>query len=165
MNDFAGAQIVYENLINRFPTHEMRHIAELSRADCMLALAGAEPEAIGDAVIALERLLDLPNIPLDFQTEVAYKWAFALLKSGSDAKAKEVLSLSVSRFLLDGPKALELGASGRYWVSRSMLKLGEILEKEGSLEEARRLYRKMVAYDLPGRKIALSRADRLIAID
>lgn len=165
MNDFAEAQIVYENLINRFPTHEMRYITELSRADCMLALAGAESGEIGDAVVALERLLDLPNIPLDFQTEVAYKWAFALLKSGSDGKAKEVLSLSISRFLLDGPQAMELGATGRYWVSRSMLKLGEMLEKEDSLQEARKLYRKMVAYDLPGRQIALSRADRLIAID
>jgi tetratricopeptide (TPR) repeat protein len=165
MNDFAGAQIIYENLINRFPAHEMRYIAELSRADCMLALAGAEPGGIGDAVVALERLLDLPNIPLDFQTEVAYKWAFALLKSGSDTKAKEVLSLSISRFLLDGPQAVELGATGRYWVSRSMLKLGEMLEKEGAPQEARKLYRKMVAYDLPGRQIAISRADRLIAID
>jgi len=165
MNDFAGAQIVYENLINGFPAHEMRYVAELSRADCMLALAGNEPSALGDVVVILERLLDLPNLPLDFQAEAAHKWAFALLKSNSTEKAKEVLSLSVSRFLLDGKQAAELGAAGRYWVARSMLQLGDILEKEDALAEARRVYRKLIAYNLPGRHIAISRADRLLNIE
>jgi tetratricopeptide (TPR) repeat protein len=164
MNDFAGAQIVYENLINGFPSHDLRYIAELSRADCMLALAGNEPSALGDVVVILERLLDLPNLPLDFQAEAAHKWAFALIKRNSMDKAKEVLSLSVSRFLLDGQKAEELGVAGRYWVARSMLQLGEVLEEEGSLVEARRVYRKLIAYDLPGRHIAISRADRLLDV-
>lgn len=165
MNDFAGAQIVYENLINGYPAHVMRYVAELSRADCMLALAGNEPDALGDVVVVLERLLDLPNLPLDFQAEASYKWAFALLKSEASAKAKEVLSLSVTRFLLDGSKAAELGAPGRYWVARSMLKLGELLEQEEALAEARRVYRKMIAYNLPGRHIAISRADRLLDVE
>lgn len=165
MNDFAGAQIVYENLINGFPTHEMRYVAELSRADCMLALAGNESSALADVVVILERLLDLPNLPLDFQAEAAHKWAFALLKSDSIENAKEVLSLSVSRFLLDGQQAVELGAPGRYWVARSMLQLGEILEDEGDVAEARRVYRKLIAYNLPGRHIAISRSDRLLDVE
>lgn len=165
MNDFAGAQIVYENLINRFPAHEMRYVAELSRADCMLALAGNEAGGLVDVIVVLERLLDLPNLPLDFQAEAAYKWAFALMKNGSASKAKEVLSLSVSRFILDGQQAVELGDAGRYWVARSMLKLGELLEEEQSLLEARRVYRKMIAYNLPGRHIAISRADRLLNVE
>lgn len=165
MNDFAGAQIVYENLINGFPAHEMRYIAELSRADCMLALAGNEAGGLGDVVVVLERLLDLPNLPLDFQAEASYKWAFALIKTQSMTKAKEVLSLSVSRFLLDGQQAADLGAAGRYWVARSMLKLGELLEKEEALAEARRVYRKMIAFNLPGRHIAIARADRLLSIE
>ncbi|TVP78706.1 MAG: hypothetical protein EA353_07700 [Puniceicoccaceae bacterium] len=165
MNDFAGAQIVYENLINRYPTHELRYLAELSRADCLLALAGNQPGELLDAVVQLERLLDLPRLPLDFQAEASFKWAFALQKSGATAKAKEVLSLAVARFLLDGIVAEELGAPGRYWLARSVLTLGEILEAEASVSEARRLYRKMIAYNLPGRQIAVSRVDRLIEID
>ncbi|WPJ98005.1 hypothetical protein SH580_09840 [Coraliomargarita algicola] len=165
MNDFAGAQIVYENLINGLPAHELRYVAELSRADCMLALAGNEPNALGDVVVILERLLDLPNLPLDFQAEAAHKWAFALIKRNSIEQAKEVLSLSVSRFLLEGQKAEELGAAGRYWVARSMLQLGEILEGEGGVVEARRVYRQLIAYDLPGRHIAISRADRLLDVE
>jgi hypothetical protein len=165
MNDFAGSQIVYENLINAFPAHQMRYVAQLSRADCMLALAGNEPDALTDVVVILERLLDLPNLPLDFQVEAAHKWAFALIKNDSMLEAKEVLSLSVSRFLLDDQQALQLGASGRYWIARSMLKLGELFEKEEALADARRIYRKLIAYNLPGRHIAISRADRLLDVE
>ncbi len=165
MNDFAGAQIVYENLINGFPAHELRYVAELSRADCMLALAGNEPSALGDVVVILERLLDLPNLPLDFQAEAAHKWAFALIKRKSFEAAKEVLWLSVDRFLSNGEKVEDLRPTGLYWVARSMLHLGEILEGEGAASEARRVYRMIVAYDLPGRHIAISRADRLLDVE
>ena len=165
MNQFADAQIVYENLINGFPAHEMRYVAELSRADCMLALTGNESGEMGDVIVVLERLLDLPNLPLDFQCEASYKWAFALIKMQSTADAKEVLSLSVSRFLLDDQQAADLGAAGRYWIARSMLKLGQLLEEEEALEEARRVYRKLIAYNLPGRHIAISRVDRLLDVD
>lgn len=165
MNDFAGAQIVYENLINRYPAHELRYLAELSRADCLLALAGDEVGELVDVIAQLERLLDLPNLPLDFQAEAAYKWAFALERIDRTSKAKEILSLSVARLVLDPSQAEKLGAPGRYWMARSMLQLGAILEGESSAEEARKVYRKMIAYNLPGRNIAISRVDRLIEID
>ena len=165
MNNFVGAQIVYENLINGFPAHEMRYIAELSRADCMLALAGNDSDGLADAVIILERLLDLPNLPLDFQAEAAQKWAFALIKSGLSEKAKEVLWLSVDRFIGDGEKAAALGAAGRYWLARSMLQLGEIFEKQDNLAEARKVYRQVIAYNLPGRHIAISRVDQILEVE
>ena len=165
MNNFAGAQIVYENLINGFPAHEMRYIAELSRADCMLALAGNDFDGLADVAVILERLLDLPNLPLDFQAEAAQKWAFALIKSGSIEKAKEVLWLSADRFIGDGEKAVALGAAGRYWLARSMLQLGEIFEEQDNLAEARKVYRQVIAYNLPGRHIAISRVDQILELE
>ena len=165
MNNFAGAQIVYENLINGFPAHEMRYIAELSRADCMLALAGNDFGDLADVAVILGRLLDLPNLPLDFQAEAAQKWAFALIKSGSNEKAKEVLWLSADRFIGDGEKAVALGAAGRYWLARSMLQLGEIFEKQDNLAEARKVYRQVIAYNLPGRHIAISRVDQILELE
>lgn len=165
MNDFAGAQIVYENLINQYPTHRLRYLAELSRADCLLALAGNEPGPLAETAAQLERLLDLPNLPRDFQAEVSHKWAFALSKAGSDARAKEVLSLSVSRLLLDPDSAVTLGGAGRYWIARSLLRLGEILEGDASAEAAKGVYQKIIDYNLPGGTLARVRLDRLRAID
>ena len=40
-----------------------------------------------------------------------------------------------------------------------------LLERGGELAEARRLYRKMVAYNLPGRNLAQSRAERLPVVE
>jgi tetratricopeptide (TPR) repeat protein len=165
MNDFAGAQIIYEDLINTFPEHERRYSAELSRADCMLALAKDDGEQLKDVALALERLIDIPSLPIDFQAEVGYKWGFALMQRDAHDEAQLVFTLILSRFLLDGESATRLGATGRYWMSRALLELGTLLENDGELAEARRVYRKMVAYNLPGRNLAQSRADRLPVVE
>jgi tetratricopeptide (TPR) repeat protein len=165
MNDFVGAQIIYEDLIHSFSEHPLRYIAELSRADCMLALANNKAEQLKDVALTLERLIDMPNLPIDFQAEVGYKWGFALMRRGAFEEAEEVFTLIFSRFLLNGENATRLGAKGRYWMSRALLALGTRLEESGELAEARRVYRKMVAYNLPGRNLAKSRADRLPIVD
>jgi hypothetical protein len=165
MNDFAGAQIIYEDLINTFPGHPRRYLAELSRADCMLALAQADGAQLSDVALALERLVDMPGLPVDFQVEAGYKWAFALMQRDARSQAQTVLTLVLGRFLLDGDAATRLGPTGRYWMSRALLDLGGLLEQGGELAEARRLYRKMVAYNLPGRHLAQSRVKRLPIVE
>lgn len=163
MNDFAAAQIIYEDLIRSFPEHSRRYLAELSRAECMLALAKRDPEQLQDIALELEQLLDIPNLPIDFQVEVGFKWGFALQQSGAKKEAQEAFALIVSQFLLEDET--QLGPTGRYWMSRLLLELGSSLEKQGELTEARRIYRKMVAYNLPGRNLAQSRANRLLVIE
>jgi TolA-binding protein len=161
MNDFAGAQLVYENVINAYPRHPRRFMAELSRADCMLALAQGNESQLVDVILSLERIIDTPNLPVNFQAEAGYKWGFALSKRGKVAEAKEVYTLMIGALLLDQDGAARLGASGRYWGSRMLLALADILEAEGEFNEARRVYRKMVAFNLPGRNLAQGRAERL----
>jgi hypothetical protein len=73
--------------------------------------------------------------------------------------------LSADRFIGDGEKASTLGASGRYWLARSMLQLGEIFEKQNNLVEARKVYRQVIAYNLPGRHIAISRVDQTLELE
>ncbi|MGC6605866.1 MAG: tetratricopeptide repeat protein [Lentimonas sp.] len=165
MNNFAGAQIIYENLINVAPTHPRRYIPQLSRVDCMLALAKNGKAQLDDVVLSLEELLDIPNLPVDFQAEVGYKWGFALNKRNEPEKAKEIFTIISSRFLLDGEQAVQLGASGRYWMARTMLALGGLLEDSAELAEARRVYRKMVAFNLPGRNLALDRVNTIQVVD
>jgi tetratricopeptide (TPR) repeat protein len=161
LNEFADAQILYENLINDNPTHPRRYIPELSRVDCMLALAKDNEGQLADIVLALERLMDVPNLPIDFQAEIGYKWGFTLLKRDMPEKAEEAFFLIYDRFLQDSKQAVQLGLSGRYWMSRTTLALGNVLEVSGELTEAHNVYRKMVAFNLPGRNLALDRANRI----
>ena len=163
MNDFAAAQIIYEDLIRSFPEHPRRYLAELSRAECMLALAKEDLAQLQNTALELEQLLNIQNLPVDFQVEVGFKWGFALQQSGAKKEAREAFALISSRFLLDDET--QLGATGRYWMSRVLLELGRHLEEAGELAEARRIYRKMVAYNLPGRNFAQSRANRLVVIE
>ncbi len=154
MNDFAGAQIIYENLINRFPEHPRRYVAELSKADCLLALAKDNIVQLDGVVATLERLMDMPNLPIDFQAEAGYKWGFALQQREESEKATEVLSLLIGRLLLESSTASKLGTTGRYWISRSLLDLGQLHELSGRSDEARLIYQKILAFNLPGRNLA-----------
>ncbi|WP_269526359.1 tetratricopeptide repeat protein [Coraliomargarita parva] len=161
MNNFAGALTVYENLINRYPENPLRYLAELSRADCMMALAGENPAALDEVVVNLERVLDLPNLPVDFQVEAGYKWAMALQKKGALTESREVCALMMQRFLREEAQAVQLDRPGRYWMSRTMLALAASWEADGDAAEAKSIYLKMIAYDLPGRSIAQARIDAL----
>ncbi|WP_146209200.1 tetratricopeptide repeat protein [Coraliomargarita sinensis] len=161
MNDFAGAQLVYENLINSFPTHRLRYAAELSRADCIAALAQDSGDQLVEATAILERLVDRPDLPVEVQIEAGYKWGSILLRNEDFASAKTVYGLVASRYLFDSENAAALTSVGRYWLSRTIFSLGDLLEEGGEAAEAVKLYRKLVAFNLPGRSLALSRISQL----
>ena len=160
LDDFATAQSVYENLINQFFDHPERFRAEISLADCYLAQAGMNPGRLDDAVVILEHLVDLPDMPLDLRLEAGFKWGFALAKRNQQTRAQEVFWLVLDRFLSGNPGEGETGARGRYWLARSILELGELLEEELRFEEARRVYTYVNTYGLPGRATAEARIDR-----
>mgnify|MGYP005858395127 CR=1 FL=1 len=157
MNDFASAQLLFGNLINNYPEHPMRYVAELAYADCVVAMASDETSDLSEAIAILERLLDLPNLSEALQVEVSYKLGLVLGRGDSSAQAREVFTLTVAAYLLGTDRMEDLGPLGQYWLSRTVLELGAILALEGEREEARRLYRKMIAFNLPGRSIALER--------
>ena len=80
------------------------------------------------------------------------------------AEAQIIFTLMASRFLLDSENVTQIGESGRYWMSRCLFELGDLLEYGNEFAEARRVYRKIIAYSLPGRRLAQSRADALHAV-
>lgn len=165
LNDFTGAQLIFETLVNGEPEHPLRHIAELSLAECMLALAKSDAKKLAKVASNLERLVDLPSLSLDFKLEVMYKWAFALLEADAPEQARVILAQSIAENLLDTKSASELGSAGRYWASRTLLELGEQMKIAGDLAEARIIFQKLIAYNLPGRGLAQTRIDSLETID
>lgn len=161
MNKFADAQLIYENLINSFPSHRLRYATELSLADCIAAMAQGAGAQLIEATAILERLVDRPDLPAEVQIEAGYKWGSILSRSEELSEARTVYVLVTGRYLLDPQNAAALKSVGRYWLSRTIFSLCDILESEGDSDEAEKLYRKLVAFDLPGRSIALSRISQL----
>mgnify|MGYP007000037267 len=72
----------------------------LSRLDCLLALANQNTSYdFKEIIVELERLLDLPNLPKEFQLEVRYKLALILSKLDETSLANKVILSIVDDFI------------------------------------------------------------------
>lgn len=160
LNRFAPAQRVYELLVNDFAPHQDVLLAQLALADCHYAQAVSDPSHGESAAAIYERLQDLPQAPVDLRVEAGFKHGYALAKRSNADRAQATWMLVMNTFLLDPTRAAELGAKGRYWMSRALLELGDLYEKEARLEQARKAYELLLQQKLPGGMLAQQRLMR-----
>jgi tetratricopeptide (TPR) repeat protein len=164
-NKFGAAQQAYQLLVDNFPEQIQPDVllAQLALADCHYAQAANDPSHWESAAAICERLQDLPTAPVDLRVEAGFKHGYAQVRRGNPAQAERAWWLAVNTFLLDSGKAAELGAKGRYWMSRVLLELGDLYEKEAKLEPARRAYELLLQQKLPGETLAQQRLARFKA--
>ncbi len=165
LNDFGAARLVYEDLINNRGQHPDVLLAQVALADSLFAQGANNPGNYESAAATYERLRDLPAAPTDLRVEAGYKWGYAQARRGQAAAAQTILWGVVDSFLLDAPQAARLGATGRYWLSRTLLELGQLLEEAGRLDEAQRAYRLVLEHRLGGAAQAQARIDRFRATE
>lgn len=163
LNDFGAARQIYEDLINNQSQHPDVLLAQLALADCLFAQGGNSVVNYESAAAIYERLRDLPSAPIDLRVEAGYKWGYALAKRGQGAKAQTVFWSVVDSFLLDAAQASKLGSKGRWWLSRTLLELGQLLEDANRLDEAQRAYRLVLDQNLSGAALAQSKLARFRA--
>lgn len=149
LNDFATARQVYEFLVNNYPGHPDELQAQLALANTLFAQGANSVANYESAAAIFERLRDLPSAPLDLRAEAGFMWGYALAKRGQPEKAQAVFWSVVEAFLLDANQAAKLG-TGRWWVARSLLELGQIHEDAGRFDEAQRAYRLIIDNKLSG---------------
>ena len=154
-SDFSGAVSVYDNLIQKFPNHPNRYLAELSRLDCLLALADQNTNFDFKEIIAeLERLSDLPNLPTEFQLEVRFKIAFIFSKIDEASLANKVILSIINEHINTTEKTVKFTSVESYWISRSLFLLCEHLDANNEFEECKKIYRMIIANNLPGYQLA-----------
>jgi cellulose synthase operon protein C len=163
MNDFPTALLIYENLLSQFPDHAERYRAEISRADCLMAIGSDDPSRLDAAAIAYERVALLSNAPLPVRMESGFKWAHSLQQQGDRDGSESVLWLLHERFVLDPDRSSTLlaEAAGRYWTARALLELASRQVDRGEIAAAERIYRRVATLDLPGAALAASRLNDL----
>lgn len=161
LGEFGVAQDVYETLLRDFAHNPEIYLAELYRANTLLARSASDPTLLDESAAGLERLLDLPNVPVDARVEAGYTLGQILVQEKQYARARETLWLVVSRYLIDPAQARLLGAKGRYWMARSLLELGDLLDREGKAGDASRVYTLIGDYGLPGQNLASARLEKL----
>lgn len=164
LNRFAPAQQTYELLTNHVPPYKDVLLAQLALADCHYAQAASDPSHWESAEAIYERLQDYPTAPVDLRVEAGFKHGYTQLKRGNAARSEATWWLVTNTFLLDPARALELGAKGRYWISRTLLELGDLYEKEAKLDQARNAYELLLRQKLPGEALAQQRLVRFKAV-
>lgn len=171
LNEFNPAQQIYELLVNNFAKHPDILYAYLALAAAHNAQASVDPAAPGqlgshaEAALAIyERLVDQADAGPDVRIEAGYNLGLLLMRRGSaESRSRAQLvwwQQVVTPFLLDEGRAAQLAGGGRYFMSRTLLGLGELLEAQSKLEQAREAYMLIVQYHLPGEGIARGKLAR-----
>lgn len=160
LNEFATARQAYEEILISYAQHPDALLAQLALADTLFALGANSVVNYESAAALFERLRDLPTAPVDLRAEAGFKWGYALARRGATDRAVPVLWSVVSSFLLDAGQAEALGGKGRYWVSRTLLELGQLHEDAGRLDEAQKAYGLIIERNLGGATQAQSKLNR-----
>ena len=83
------------------------------------------------------------------------------MRQGAPERATETWWQVVDAFLLEGQPGADLGTRGRYWLARILAKLGETLEAQQKLDEARNAYELIRDRGLPQGEWAAAQLLRL----
>ncbi|MDP2136500.1 MAG: tetratricopeptide repeat protein, partial [Candidatus Didemnitutus sp.] len=163
LNDFGAARLVYEDLINNHGQHPDVILAQMALGDCLFAQGANNPGNYDAAAALFERLRDLPTAPTDLRVEAGHKWGYAQARRGQRQSARTIYWSVIDAFFLDSAVAERLGATGRYWISRTLLELGQLLEEADRWDEAQRAYQLVVENRLGGSAQAQAKLNRFRA--
>lgn len=141
LNDFPRAQRAYEDLVNRYPRRPDVVLAQLRLAQTHHAQRLTDPSHAEIARLKFEELRDRVDAPADVRVEAGYNLGLLLEWRGQVDRAMGVWWDVVNAFLIDDQKGIEPGAKRPYWLARTLLSLGELLEKQQRIDEARKVYR------------------------
>lgn len=186
LGDFDSALRLIDELTRIQPQHPQRGQAELARADCLMGLAalrrapggGPDRSRISRAVAAYERVVEGWPGDIDTLAEARHKLAQALVERARGEAAADAAATRREARLLLSREATDLtsgarenqGISGRAWLARSLLLLGERCEADGDRAEAMAAYRLLRDLNaglpagdsrLPGKSIAESKLAEL----
>jgi tetratricopeptide (TPR) repeat protein len=156
LGDFAAAQQIYDDLVNNQAQHPRILEAQMALADSHRAQAARDPSHFESALTILERLRDLVDAPAALRAEAGFKLGDMLAQRDSQAALAAWWPV-VDALLLEPRRAAGLGAEGRYWIGRLLVRHAGVLEQAGRAEEAREAWRLVTERGLPGAALARAR--------
>ena len=145
LNSFGDARSLYNEIINKSPSHPEIHLAWFGLGDATLAQKSREL----DAAAVFERLYALPDMPFAAKAEAAFKWSFALERAGKTTEANEIRWQTANELLKNKVESEE-----GYWIGRSLYTLAKAFESEGRMSDARAAYELIVKNNLPPLELA-----------
>ena len=162
LTKFSPAEQVYRELVNKFPHHGDVIYARLRLAETHNAQGGKSDAHRAAAEAQFEQLLAGVEAPVDVRVEAGYNLGLLLARKGDTKKAIAVWWGDVVQpFLLDETANKgQLGATGRQWMTRTLIDVGDLFEKQEKLEEAQRAWQLILETKLPNDSLARARLRR-----
>jgi cellulose synthase operon protein C len=158
LNDFPLAQRDYEELVNnpKFAQRPDITLAQLRLAETHNALSSTDASG-SHANIAqglFEELLYRVSATVDVRVEAGYNLGKLLVRRGQIEKGRDVWWREViTPFLINAETPAPSGATRQFWLARTLLDLGELLEQRQDIDGARRVYVMLrdsnLGFDLP----------------
>jgi TolA-binding protein len=146
MNQYAQAQQVFLEIKDKPAPPEYSIMALLELAKCYHAQASVDPTKADSARGLFEDLHDHAGASPDVQVEAGYNLGLLhVLRGDPDDAYKVWWSDVVMRFLKPGSN---VGPGQEYWLARTLLDLGDLLEKQKKLEDAKAMYRLILTKNL-----------------
>ena len=138
LNQFPQAQQAYEALVNQYPQRPDIALAQLALAETHNAQSASDPAHVESALVIFEHVRDRRDAPLDARVEAGFNIGWLRVRRGEAVRAEEAWWRDVVHtFLLDPANAAQLGDKGRYWMTRTLLELGALYERQEKLEQAK----------------------------
>jgi TolA-binding protein len=167
LNQLPQAQQIYQELENKFPHHRDVVRAQLALAKCLNAQSSGNPSYLATAQAKFEQLLYRVDAPAEVRVEAGFNLGELLVRRDSAEKAVEVWwrdvvhpflidDEAVKVKLLDGPG----GTNARFWMARTLVRTGDVLEQQGKLEEAKRAWSLILETKLGYESLARERLSR-----
>jgi TolA-binding protein len=156
LNELPQAQEVYESLRNNPRYSRRRDIVYvlLALAECDDAQSASDVGHVENARALFEDLCDRVDAPADVRVEAGYNLGHLLAQHDEvEGALKTWWRDVVTPFLVDGKPAL-LGANGRYWMTRTLIELGERYAALGRPEQAKEMWQMILKAGLPGAELA-----------
>lgn len=162
LNQYPQAQQVYQYLVNN-PTSDGSQdaiLAQLALAECHDAQSANNASHADSATRIFEDLVERVDAPADVRVEAGYNLG-KILSRADAAKAQAVWwGDVVDPFLVQTGGPRDLGPKGRWWIARTLIEVGDLYERQGRVEEAKRAWLLLVDSRLPGESIARDRLAR-----
>jgi tetratricopeptide (TPR) repeat protein len=145
MNQSPQAQQAYELLINSFGSRPDVVLAQLALAQCHSGQSFGDPAHTERALVLFQSVRDRVNAPWDLRVEAGYNYGRLLVQRDELEKAAAAWWTDVVQaFLVEPGASAKLQSKGRYWMARTLLELGSLLEQQKKHEQAKEAWLKIL---------------------
>lgn len=150
---FADALALHESTMAADPPADVRHAAQMERADILFAMGTTQPEKLDEAAAAYDLIIADQTAPADWRDQAACKRAAALTRRGQTEKA-----LALYRGIIDRSEGK---GADQFWLLKAGMDAARLLEEQQDWGAAVAVYDRLASASSAQREELEQRARRL----